>query len=285
VSKLATEPIQKLYIPSRTSCCSVRLNSTFHHQLYTIFSFRRYTTAVLTPKRPIFRPVPSPVLPSKKHNVRQGSLLPSLAAIQLLSVAVACPFHNHDTEKTQLINHRRSPLGECGRTAIEDIRVFNGWKFTRPQTVCLDNGYIVSVDGCVGSKNTVKGTGKFLIPGLIDSHVHLTDVQSLEDFTSYVCTTAMHMNCRNYTQCDIMAKQPGLAAFIHAGRSAVGNGSMHEAQDPTRPKDTLIYPDTNMTQFTEWQLNNGSDFHKITAAEVNGPSTQQQIEMVQVAHC
>ncbi|KAK9784250.1 putative Amidohydrolase-related domain-containing protein [Seiridium cardinale] len=168
------------------------------------------------------------------------------------------------------------------RTAIEDIRVFNGWRFDIPQTVCLDSGYIVDIGRCSEAQVTVNGTGKFLIPGLIDSHLHLTDVQSLEDFTSFGCTTAIHMNCMNSTQCDMNANQPGLASFIHAGRSAVGNGSLHERQDPTRLKDTLIYLDTDVTQWTSWQFGNVSDFTKITA-EVNGPSTQQQTEIIQIA--
>lgn len=93
----------------------------------------------------------------------------------------------------------------------------------------------------------------------------------------------MHMNCGNATQCDIMRHQPGLAQFFSAGRSAVGKNSSHEATDPTRPKGTLIYPNTNVTQFVMTQFDSGADFHKITA-EVNGPSTQQQIDMIHAAH-
>ncbi|KAM0809598.1 putative Amidohydrolase-related domain-containing protein [Seiridium cardinale] len=87
----------------------------------------------------------------------------------------------------------------------------------------------------------------------------------------------------NSTQCDITANQPVLASFIHAGRSAVENGSLHERKDPTRPKDTLIYPDTDVAQWASWQFGNVSDFMKITA-EVNGPSTQQQTEIVRLTH-
>lgn len=212
-------------------------------------------------------------------------LVQALIACALLWHVTACPFHVRDEGSITLVNHRRSaPVTGCNKTAIEDVSVFNGSHFEPDQTVCLEGGYIVQTGACANRTVTVNGTGKYLIPGLFDSHIHLTDVQSLENFTSYGCTTAMHMNCKNYTQCAIMADQPGLASFVHAGRSAVGNGSLHEAQDPTRPKDTLIYPDTNVSQFVAWQFGNGSDFHKITA-EVNGPSVQQQIDMVKTAHC
>lgn len=170
----------------------------------------------------------------------------------------------------------------ASRTAIKDIRVFDGDSFTSPKTVCIDGGWIVDVDGCSNPVKTVDGAGKYLVPGLIDSHLHLQDVESLENFTSYGLTTAIHMNCENYTQCHINANQVGLADFIWAGRSAVGKNSSHEKTDPTRPKDTLIYPDTDVVQFASDQFNNGSDFLKITA-EVCGPSPEQQIQMVNTA--
>lgn len=197
----------------------------------------------------------------------------------------ACPLHVRDDSNRPMNNQRRSPTpnsSNCSTTAIENVSVFNGSHFETNQTVCFQSGYIVAA--CPNRTVTVDGRGKYLIPGLFDNHLHLTDVQSLENMTSYGITTAMHMNCQNYTQCAINAEQIGLTSFIYAGMSAVGNGSSHEATDPTRPKDTLIYPDTDVDQFVAWQFGNGSDFHKITA-EVNGPSTQQQIDMVQTAHC
>ncbi|PNP84305.1 hypothetical protein FNYG_02330 [Fusarium nygamai] len=134
---------------------------------------------------------------------------------------------------------------------------------------------------CTNPTLRVNGAGKFLIPGLIDRHLHLSDVQSLEEFTSYGCTTAMHMNCGNYTQCHINADQPGLASFTFASMSAVGYGSPHSKTQP-RPNNTLIFPDTDVVRFAQDGFNNGSDYSKITA-ETNGPSLEQQIQMVNVA--
>lgn len=214
------------------------------------------------------------------------ALLAAWTTLSVVHSSLACPLHEVSAahQEPPYLNHRSVPMNnDTKRTALQDVRVFDGSRFSTPQTICLDGGYIVNDHSCANAEARVNATGKFLIPGLVDSHIHLTDVQSLENFTSYGCTTAFHMNCRNYTQCATMAHQPGLASFYFAGRSAVGNGSAHEAQDPTRPKDTLIYPDTNVVQFTQFQFRNGSDFHKITA-EVNGPSTQQQTQMVRTAH-
>ena len=93
------------------------------------------------------------------------------------------------------------------------------------------------------------------------------------------------MNCQNLTQCDILTSQEGhgLASVKRAGRSSVGINSSHARHEPTRPKDEFIYPNTSGKVFTEWQFGNGSDFHKITA-EVEGPTLEQQIDMVKTAH-
>ncbi|KAK2778617.1 amidohydrolase [Colletotrichum kahawae] len=180
---------------------------------------------------------------------------------ELLAGGEACPFHLNDDEHSSpsINNARRSMPTNSTKTAIQDIQVFNGKIFGKPQTVCLDGGHIIGFGPCAGAKTTVNGTGKFLIPGLIDNHVHLTDVRSLEDYTSYGCTTAMHMNCANYTQCATLAHQSGLASFLYASMAAVGNGSLHSKQQAGRANNTLIYP-------------------------ISGPSLEQQTQMVETAH-
>ncbi|KAJ4009629.1 hypothetical protein NW752_009216 [Fusarium irregulare] len=201
----------------------------------------------------------------------------------LSSLTLACSLHNSDPPSTS--NYRRSTPSPSTRTAIHDIRIYNGRAFTLPRTICLDNGLITSLASCPDAPVQINGTGKYLLPGLLDSHVHLSDVHSLEDFTSYGCTTAMHMNCQNLTQCDILTSQEGhgLASVKRAGRSSVGINGSHAKNEPMRPKDEFIYPNTSGKVFAEWQFGNGSNFHKITA-EVNGPTLEQQIDMVKTAH-
>ncbi|KAH7185983.1 uncharacterized protein B0J16DRAFT_343069 [Fusarium flagelliforme] len=202
----------------------------------------------------------------------------------LNTLTSACSFHNTEDPRS-IFNSRRSPPNLSTRTAIHDIRIFNGRTFTPRQTICLDNGLITSLTSCPHAPVQINSTGKFLLPGLFDSHVHLTDIHSLEDFTSYGCTTAMHMNCQNLTQCDILTSQEGqgLASVKRAGRSSVGINSLHAKNQPLRPKGEFTYPNTSGKAFVEWQFGNGSDFHKITA-EVNGPTLEQQIDMVKTAH-
>lgn len=53
-------------------------------------------------------------------------------------------------------------------------------------SIGVQDGKIVAIDSTIGNeaKNMIDGTGKFLIPGLFDCHVHTTDFES--DFPKYV---------------------------------------------------------------------------------------------------
>lgn len=65
---------------------------------------------------------------------------------------------------------------KAGSVAINNVNVLSsdGLSFIANQTVYIDDGNIVSVDTIQKEAvQTVDGTGKFLIPGLIDAHVHL----------------------------------------------------------------------------------------------------------------
>src|SRR5512133_2953717 len=63
--------------------------------------------------------------------------------------------------------------------AVRGVRVFDGERLTGYDTVLVDQGQIVSVGrGLPLPRGTavVDGRGGVLLPGLIDSHVHVSDV-------------------------------------------------------------------------------------------------------------
>ena len=78
---------------------------------------------------------------------------------------------------TRQVNHQRFEP-QSGPVAINNVNVLSpdGEKFIAGQTVTIDRGLIVSIDSIPklpGQMPTIDGTEKYLIPGLIDSHVHL----------------------------------------------------------------------------------------------------------------
>ncbi len=85
------------------------------------------------------------------------------------------------------------------KTAITNVHVFDGEHFGPRQAIIID-GEQVSTN-VSGIESTIDAAGGYLIPGLIDSHVHISDTKGLEALTSFGVTTAMVMACRNYTAC------------------------------------------------------------------------------------
>ncbi|KAH8164912.1 hypothetical protein CIB48_g3333 [Xylaria polymorpha] len=167
------------------------------------------------------------------------------------------------------------------KTAIQNVRVFNGLGFSLPQSVVFENGQITASTANV--KTVVDGTGQFLIPGLIDAHVHVTDLTGLANITSYGVTTILNMACRDYAACAVLKhnNQTNLASVLSSGVAAVGNGTNNGALQP--PPDQLIYPNTNLPEVVSWAFGNGSDYYKIIAKP--GSLTQaQQNTVVSTAH-
>src|ERR1700761_4645234 len=99
----------------------------------------------------------------------------SLALAILGRLCSACPFHELGSMSPSEIIPRdihthfnARPM----RTAIKNVRVFNGEGMSAPQTVVIDKGVVV---GSAGQDYEVEinGTGQFLLPGFIDSHAHI----------------------------------------------------------------------------------------------------------------
>ena len=80
-------------------------------------------------------------------------------------------------------------------TAITNVRVFDGERLREPATVVLDDGTIsarTSADGALNA-DVVDGGGGTLLPGLIDTHVHVDKVSQLEASASWGVTTMLDM--------------------------------------------------------------------------------------------
>jgi hypothetical protein len=81
-----------------------------------------------------------------------------------------------------------SPNQAPDRTWITDVRIISPEKLDHIEqgSVLIENGRIVRLERKTGAKKpagatVVSGEGQFLIPGLIDSHVHLTLIPGMDD--------------------------------------------------------------------------------------------------------
>ena len=78
---------------------------------------------------------------------------------------------------------------QTGSIALKNANILSedGENFVSGQTLLIENGLITAIDSTLAlSSNTlvIDGTGKYLIPGLIDTHVHL--FQSQNDLLLYI---------------------------------------------------------------------------------------------------
>jgi len=174
----------------------------------------------------------------------------------------------------------RRAVAPRSKTAIHNVRVFDGQTVGKPQTVIID-GEFISTDPS-GVQTTVDARGRILIPGLVDAHVHISDVGGLEELASYGVTTAIVMACRNYTACAPLRGLDGVASFVSAGVPAVGPGSQH-SKTFNLSSSQLISPSDDPTTVVSYTFGNNSDFYKITA-EPDGPSQDMQNSLVQAVH-
>lgn len=78
-----------------------------------------------------------------------------------------------------------------GPVTIENARVFDGTGLTPPRPVHIDRGRIVA--GPVWGARTIDAGGGALLPGLIDTHVHVETHAALESCAHWGVTTALDM--------------------------------------------------------------------------------------------
>lgn len=179
------------------------------------------------------------------------------------------------------------------RTRISNVRVFAGDRFVGPQDVVVDKGYIIKEPSRCGGGTAnasyheatiIDGTGQYLIPGLIDSHAHVSSVDGLENFTSYGVTTVFNMNCANYTLCQALQEpRRGLAAFLTAGHAAVAPGSPHAVTMHVTPRDLYNETTQDPAAWAAAVFGAGSNYLKIIA-EPRGPTQEAQIDLVEATH-
>ncbi|KAK3379067.1 hypothetical protein B0T24DRAFT_663323 [Lasiosphaeria ovina] len=184
--------------------------------------------------------------------------------------ADACIHHLQSRNPSPPSMTRRSRPGARTKTAIRNVRVFNGISIEPPRTVIMD-GEFIDIDPR-GVETTIDAQGRILIPGLIDSHVHVNDVDGLETMTSFGVTTAMVMLRGHGGLCDVQL----------AGLPAVGPDTQH-AKMFNMSSGQLLYPTADPDAAVSYAFGNKSDFYKITA-EKNGPSQEMQTALVKSTH-
>ncbi|MFB9467823.1 amidohydrolase family protein [Streptomyces cinereospinus] len=147
------------------------------------------------------------------------------------------------------------------RTAITDVRVFDGERLLEPGTVVIE-GSVLRAAGEARGARRVDGRGGVLLPGLIDTHVHLTDVATLKAFTAYGVTTALDMGTWPSSKVDALRGRVGLTDVRSATVGATSPDS-HHAQNLDIPPSGLVGGPGDAERYVAQRLAEGADFIKI----------------------
>ena len=127
-------------------------------------------------------------------------------------------------------------MAHTQKTAITNVRIFNGSSLSELTTITFENGCITSDASCAVE---IDGEGMTLLPGFIDAHVHCTKHSELLQMARAGITTALDMGCWPAEVVDSLRDQKGITDFRSAGMVLTAPGSMH-TRLRTLPEEALV---------------------------------------------
>jgi imidazolonepropionase-like amidohydrolase len=164
-----------------------------------------------------------------------------------------------------------SGASEGSRTALTNVRVFDGHRLTAPSTVVIDGG-VIGTDP--SDAQVIDADGAVLLPGLIDAHIHLHGLGTLKQLSDYGVTTGLDMAARPPALVDSLRDAEGLTDIRSAGTPAIGAGGNH-AKLPGFPRDGIVTGPADAQRFVDARVAEGSDYIKIVT-ERPGPEGLDQ---------
>ncbi|MFD0635563.1 amidohydrolase family protein [Catenulispora yoronensis] len=165
------------------------------------------------------------------------------------------------------------------RVTLTNVRVFDGRTVGAPTSVTIENGVIGFSP--LGTR-TIDAKGAVLLPGLIDAHVHLTDVTTLQQLTAHGVTTAMDMAGWPASHVDSLRHQAGLTDIRSAGVPAAEPGSI-QSHLPGFPASALLTSPQQALPFVAARVTEGSDYVKVIV-DVPGLSPDIIEALARAAH-
>ena len=174
---------------------------------------------------------------------------------------------------------------------ISNVHIFTGTSFSDLSDVYIADTKIVSIvpTGTAStheSTSTIEGSENFLIPGLIDAHVHVGFQTTLQDAARCGITTALDMAIFPDPRTALAALRkayPGLTDLRSAGVPATAPGTVHSKM-PMMPAEALITTTEQARAFVAKRVEEQCDYVKIVADVPVGPSQEVLDTIVAEAH-
>jgi imidazolonepropionase-like amidohydrolase len=174
-----------------------------------------------------------------------------------LAIAVACGFGSHGQTRAA-----------AGAFAVTNVRIFDGERVVAKGTVVVRDGKIAEVGASVrvpDGVTVVDGAGTTLLPGLVDSHVHVFSPESLRQSLAFGVTTVLDMfTDPGFAAATRKTQSEGQGLDLADLRSAGvlvtapgGHGTEYALKIPT------IAAPAEAQAFVDARLAEGSDYIKI----------------------
>jgi hypothetical protein len=150
------------------------------------------------------------------------------------------------------------------RTDIVGAAVFDGDSVKDCQTVVLEGAVIASVGLAPPPEDVevVDADGAVLLPGLIDCHVHLRDIDTLRALAQWGVTTALDMATWPAELLASLRDQRGLTDVRSPGLPAIGPGGPH-ATLMKLPSQAVVTAPDQASAFVAQRVAEGADYIKI----------------------
>ncbi len=162
---------------------------------------------------------------------------------------------------------------------ISNVHVFGQNGFGGPRSVTVEDGKIIAE---AKDAHEIDGKGGFLLPGLIDAHVHLQGIEQFEKLCKWGATTALDMACFPLSRIEPFRNQKGMTDCRSAGVPATSPGSLHSRILPL-PKESLLNGPEEASRFVSDRVSEGSDYIKVIA-DIPGPSQAVLAAVTKAAH-
>jgi imidazolonepropionase-like amidohydrolase len=179
-------------------------------------------------------------------------------------------------------------------TTINNVRIFDGIKILENQNaVTIDENGLITFKAS-DTATIIEGSGMTLLPGLWDTHVHLSDpspqsteksIPLLQDLAKHGITTAIDCGRMGKEQYSYIRTRDDLPDVRYAGNFATCTGSIH-SKFQMADQSSIVDTAEQASEFVEERVEQGADFIKIVADSPVGPTQEviDQLSRVARAH-
>jgi imidazolonepropionase-like amidohydrolase len=158
-------------------------------------------------------------------------------------------------------------------TVFTNVGVFDGTGVSPLRTLIVRDGLIT--DDAVGPADaeTVDGNGGVLLPGLIDSHVHIDTRSDLEQCARAGVTTVLDMATRDLAALDSLRDPTALPTVLRAGMPASAPGGTH-TKKMGFAGSSAVTSEADAARFVADRAREGVDYIKVIVEDPRMPGTK-----------